>query len=304
MNAQDGLIACRSAISNGALSEADLPTEIKLLAWGDNPSTKGNIKVGARTLAALAANQTRLAFDKVGLDYEHQSVAKHPNFKPAPREYAAYGVPEVREGDGLYLTSLSWTPSGQTNARNYCDLSPVVLRQSEEVVFLHSVALCPQGAVAGLEFYTPDPYAQPPMTPELKTFLCSLFGVDESADDAAILAAGQTFAKKEAVEPTEPATELSALAASMEALVKRFDTTQRAQILSTALQAGKLVPASAKDLPLETLSALVEELPAGSVPLESRTPAAVQTLSSQLNAADLAVCAQLNITPESFLKSL
>lgn len=303
----NGLLACQ-AISNGALAAEALPTEIKLLGWGDNPSLKGNIRVGAKTLAALSANQNQLGFDKVGLDYEHQSVEGHKNFKAAPREYAAYGVPEVREGDGLYLVSLTWTPSGRANAKNYCDLSPVVLRQDGEVVFLHSVALCPQGAVAGLEFFNADASLETlsvknPMNEDLKKLLCALFGCEDSADEAAILSAGQAFAEKIKKTGDQPEqTELTALAARLEAMATRLDDQERGRVLEDALRAGKLVPNSARTLPLEQLTALVAELPAGQVPVDKRTPESVQALSAQVSATDLAVAAQLGLKPEDLTK--
>jgi len=60
-------------------------------------------------------------------------------------------------GDGLYLTALSYTPSGNKYAREYRDLSPAVLLDDDgEVIFCHSVALCPQGEVRGLSFYSVD----------------------------------------------------------------------------------------------------------------------------------------------------
>ncbi len=307
-----GLLSCQ-AISNGALASEDLPTEIKLLAWGDNPSLKGNIRVGPKTLATLSAYQARLGFDKVGLDYEHQSVAGHPNFKASPREYAAYGTPEVREGDGLYLTALTWTPSGRANAKNYCDLSPVVLRQEGEVVFLHSVALCPQGAVAGLEFFTPATLdtlsITDPMNPDLKKLLCSLFGCDETADEATLLAAGQAYveatakaakaAGEQQKEEETGQTELAALAARLDTMAQMLDQQARSQVLADALRDGKLVPATAKALPLDQLTALVAELPAGQVPTDKRTPEHVQSLSAQLSAHDLAVAAQLGLNLEA-----
>lgn len=302
----DGLLACQ-AISNGALAAESLPTEIKLLAWGDNAWLKGNIVVGPKTLAALSANQAQLGFDKVGLDYEHQSVEGHKNFKAAPREYAAYGVPEVREGDGLYLTALTWTPSGQANAKNYCDLSPVVLRQDGEVVFLHSVALCPQGAVAGLEFFSAEATLETlsvkqPMNEDLKKLLCALFGCETTADEAAILSAGQAFAAKIKDTAKGEQTELTALASRLDNMATRLDEQERSRLLESALRDGKLVPNSAKTLPIVQLTALVADLPAGQVPLEQRTPANVQALSAQVSATDLAVAAQLGLKPEDLTK--
>lgn len=312
----NGLLACQ-AISNGALSSDRLPERIKLLNWGSNPSLKGDIVVGPRTLAVLAANQAEFGFDKVGIDYEHQSVEGHKNFKPAPREYAAYGIPEVIEGDGLYLTSLTWTPSGEQNARNYADLSPVVLRENGEVVFLHSTALCPQGAVKGLEFFTAD--FQPtkkttpttPMNPDLQKLLTTLFEAPADADEAAILSAGQAFAEKinKLINPDKKPAEakadqvdLTALSATVTNLQKQFDEVTRANILAGALREGKLVPNSAKDLPLAKLTSLVAELPANQVPMEKRTPESVKTEGlDTLSATDIEVARQLGLDPKDMV---
>ncbi len=80
------LLALRATISNGALSADALPLRIKLLNWGSNPSLKGDIKVGSKTLAALPSNQAKHGYDRVGIDYEHQSVPQHPNFQEPPRQ--------------------------------------------------------------------------------------------------------------------------------------------------------------------------------------------------------------------------
>lgn len=311
----NGLLACQ-AISNGALSADSLPQRIKLLNWGSNPSLKGDIHVGARTLSSLAANQTKFGFDKVGIDFEHQSVDGHKNFKPAPRDYAAYGIPEIIENDGLYLTSLTWTPSGEKNARNYCDLSPVVLRQDGEVVFLHSVALCPQGAVAGLEFFTadfqPKQTTQKSMNEDLRKLLTTLFEIPADADEAAILSAGQSFADKISKLLNPPKAEgkgdadkvdLTALSSRIDDLARQFESTTRENILAGALREGKLVPNSAKDLPLDKLTSLVAELPANQVPLEKRTPDAVKSEGlDTLSAEDLEVARQLGLDPKEMLK--
>lgn len=296
-----GLITLQ-AISNGALKADALPTRLKLLNWGDNKSTKGNIRVGDKTLAALSANQKLLGFDKIGFDYEHQSVPGHKNFKPAPREYAAYGVPEVIKDDGLYITDITWTPSGDTNARNYIDLSPAVLSDGGEVSFIHSCTLCPQGAVEGLQFFSSDfdfkkITSHNAMNPDLKKLLCTLFGIPEDSTDEAILAGGKSFIEKTSAEQ-KPDAELKTLSASVQDLGKRFDETQRAGVLDTALREGKLVPNTAKELPLATLIALVAELPANMVPLDQRTPDNVQGHSATISALDLAVAKQLGLTPE------
>lgn len=304
MKSLTGLLAFQ-AISNGALSGTDLPTRIKLLNWGDNQTRKGVVKVGPQTLATLSANQAAFGFDRIGLDYEHQSVPTHPNFKPAPREYAAYGVPEVIDQDGLYLRDIAYTPSGHTNARNYSDLSPVVHQDKDgEVDFLHSTALCPQGAVDGLTFFSADIKIEnlKAMNPDLKKLLATLFACDLNSSEEDLLAAGKTFAEKMNAAPdpkkTSASPEVTALSASLEGLTARFEARERAGLLADAIREGKLVPNSAKTLPIEQLTTLIAELPADQVPLEKRTPDHVKALSATVSASDLAVAAQLGLKPE------
>lgn len=299
-----GLLALQ-AIRNDALASSDLPKRLKLLNWGTNDSKKGPIVVGPLTLSALADRQALYGFDKIGIDYEHQSVPEHPNFLPPPREYAAYGVPRVVDGEGLFLEDIEWTPSGQEKARNYIDLSPTPLIENGEVVFLHSVALCPQGAVEGLSFFSADFKITKPtktMNPELLKLLSVIFNTPETSDEQALLAAGKAFVEKAAAESKDEAPGMTALSAELKALSARFDSAERENIINAAVASGKIVPNSAKDLPVEKLRALVAELPADQVPLEKRTPEQVKALSTNLSASDLAVCKQLGLKPEEFHK--
>ena len=67
-------------ISNGALAAEKFPVRLKLLNWGDNQSLKGVVRVGPLTLSALANNQKTLGFDRIALDYEHNTVPGTPAF--------------------------------------------------------------------------------------------------------------------------------------------------------------------------------------------------------------------------------
>jgi phage I-like protein len=179
------------------------------------------------------------------------------------------------------------------------------------------VALCPQGAVEGLEFFTAD--FQPKETTKLTTMnedlrklLTTLFETPADADEATILSAGQSFAEKIAKIINPPKTEagadkadkveLTALASGLDELRKQFDASTRSNILSAALRDGKLVPNSAKDLPLDKLTSLVAELPANQVPLDKRTPDAVKSEGlDALSAEDLEVARQLGLDPKEML---
>jgi phage I-like protein len=137
----------------------DLPRRLKLLDWGRNETVKGPVIVSDLTARQLPAMQAARGFDRIALDYEHNTVEGTPEFKRTkePREVAAYGTPLLIPGEGLFLDQIEYTPSGESNARNYIDLSPAPERSADgTVVFLHSVALVRQGAVEGLSFFSVD----------------------------------------------------------------------------------------------------------------------------------------------------
>lgn len=149
------LVALR--VSNGALKGEQLPTRIKVLAWGDNPSTKGVFKVGPRTLQVLQANQAALGFDRVAIDYNHASAPGAPDYvKGAVPPVLGYGRVSVVENDGVYLEDVTWTPLGLQHARNFEDLSPALHpnEPGREVEFIHSVALTTNGALRDVSFFS------------------------------------------------------------------------------------------------------------------------------------------------------
>jgi phage I-like protein len=146
-------------ISNHALDGKALPSRIKVLSWGDNPSIKTiNPKVTTRTISALPDFQRKRGRDRVALDYEHNTVPGTAEFDRTsePRKVAAYGVVCVVEGDGLYLDDLLYTPSGIANAGEYIDLSVAANldEKTGEVLGVHSVALTRAGAVEDVHFFS------------------------------------------------------------------------------------------------------------------------------------------------------
>ena len=325
------LVACQ-AIANEALKSKDLPTRIKLFNWGANDTaSEGKFIVGKKTLDSLAANKAAHGFDRIALDYNHNSLKGHPNFQPDPRKVAAYGVPVVIEGEGLFLDSLSWTPSGQENALEYSDLSPTVARDaSGEVTFIHSAALCPQGQVKGLTFLSADVLPAhgekhtihktvTTKTMDFKKLLCAILGLDpEKATDEAITAAAEKFGKEEKTEPehkeeakAEAKPDAEALSAAVKkmtdgltALQARMDKQERDQLVALAVRDGKEIPKSAATLSNDQLTALVAELPV-TVPLSKRTPDGLTPLAAggdHISPEQAAVNRNLGISDETFKK--
>jgi phage I-like protein len=313
-----GLVALK-AISNAALAAQQLPSRLKLLNWGRNETTKGPVLVGAATLAHLAANQARAGYDHVALDYNHNSLPGHPNFQPDPREVAAYGAVEIIAQDGIYLTGIDYTPSGLANALNYRDLSPTpLLNQDGEVIFLHSVALCPQGAVKDLSFYSTgaaglralapdgadddgDGTNPPPVTAttmDYRRLLCAMLDLDpdQASDDDIAAAAHQAASdKKTAAETNRPA--------APEPMSVRVDRIEREFVIGNGLLEGKIIPLAVRALPLTQLRQVIAELPAAQVPTRRQTPGVVAlAATAPPNAADEEVRRRMGITPETWAK--
>ncbi len=321
------LIACQ-AIPNDALQADELPTRLKLFNWGENKTaTKGTFVVGPKTLASLAANQKAHGFDKVALDFNHNSLKGHPNFKPDPREVAAYGTPVVIEGEGLFLDGLSYTPSGKKFAREYADLSPTPARDPEtgEVIFLHSVALCPQGEVEGLTFLSADVLGETKTQTthkkvttkvmDFKKLLCAILSLDpDTATDEDIQAAAEKYGKTEKTEAgADKAVEalskaLKPFGDQLVALQSRLDKQDRDNLVALAIRDGKEIPKSALEgdtaVNNAQLAALIAGLPV-TVPLSRRTPENVIDLSAgngPISAEQAAINRNLGISDDQFKK--
>jgi hypothetical protein len=147
--------------TRSASAPQSLPSRIKLLSWGVNPSTDGDVIVDDRTLAAFSAMQKKIGRERAPLDYEHNTVPGTPEYERTkePRVIAAMGTPIVIKGEGLFLEALSYTATGQASAaaRDYEDVSAAPLLNKDRVVVgLHSAALTRAGAVYGAHFSATD----------------------------------------------------------------------------------------------------------------------------------------------------
>lgn len=304
-----------------AKGEAGLPQRFRVLPWGNNDTVKGPVIVNSTTLSSLPGFQKRHNWDKrIVLDFEHATVPGTPGYSPLA-EVAGYGPVDVVDGDGIYMTMSSWTADGKRLAGggHFADVSAtVVLNEANEVVGVHSVALCRNGAVPGAVFLSAWPLTaprdvQPPQTAE------ELFGALKSAlgaaHDATPMQVAQALQSKimanenkddknkkdgePETAPTVPpvtietlssnikdltklvegqAATITALSSQVKALGDSGDKRERELVLSTAASEGKEVPAAAKDLPLDTLRTLCSQLPV-TIPMERRTPVTT-TLSS------------------------
>ena len=289
------LVACK-AISNGALASDKLPTRIKLLNWGTNETVKGPVVFDDHSVAQLAANQRATGYDRIALDYEHNTVPDSEEFKRTkePRDVAAYGVPEAVPGDGLYLKAIDWTPSGKLHARSFADLSPTpLLDKQRRVVFLHSVALVRNGAVHDLSFFsaaagTPNQTSDTTMTPEQIQAAITAATQPLTAQLTALSAELKTLKEAKPSEPvitltadgketkltlTEAGNKLVALEAGLNAAKLAAESAEKATVVAKFAAEGKVpLGEDGKAMTVEALSAL----PLGGIKmLHASTPVTV-----------------------------
>lgn len=78
------------------------PKRLVILPWGESEINGGErIKVNATTLAELPVNQGLVNFDRLALDFNHNTVPGTPFYKGEPAKVAAYASVSVVEGEGI-----------------------------------------------------------------------------------------------------------------------------------------------------------------------------------------------------------
>lgn len=96
-----------------------LPTEIRLFAWGENPTRKGTFIFDDKSAELVMAEFTEHGVDLM-FDLEHLSIDPEGvsgdgrNFNP---DAMAWSGLEVRQGDGCYAVGIKFTPSGEKRVR-------------------------------------------------------------------------------------------------------------------------------------------------------------------------------------------
>lgn len=239
-------------IANRARESGFTPKRLKLLNWGENPSTKGPIVLNAFTAQVMPLLQRELGLDRVALDFEHNTVPGSDAWKNSkdPRPVAAHGVPLLVLNDGLYLDDLVWTEEGRKNADNYPDLSPCVARGSDgAMLFCHSAALTMTGSVYGLEFFSV------PMVPvvkqeeaEMEKWLLALLGLEAGATDEQVAAQAKKMGLAlTALSAAKPETLRVLLALPQGTLTALSAAKPETVTALLALDAGALTALSAQD---------------------------------------------------------
>jgi len=199
-----------------AFSVADgaLPQRVKIANWGTNVARSvagiGQDKtfiVNETTVAALPVMQSKVGYDLVALDFEHQTHKGSPAYTPPPHNVAGHGRIEVVAGEGIFYIAADYTPSGVKHAADYPDLSGVFWPNKKgEVVFVSSVALCQQGSVEGIHFKEADLAA---LAASIAASLNDMGGMD--AEDRVVALARQMLGFDDTATADDVATAIEAM---------------------------------------------------------------------------------------------
>ena len=281
-----------AGIAHQALASGELPTRIKLLNWGENPSAKGPVVVNEQTLSAIEAQRAGEAYKRLLIDFDHQSEPRSGRYVPSPRKHVGYGDIVCLAEDGLYLDAIEYTPAGKEFAREYSDISPTVafIKGSNAVGAVSSVALCPNGAVHDLTFLSADemPGDQEKLLEQLTALneaMKALAGEVKALKDenAWLKQANEDLVKKlDSTVTTFSADTARAIAAT--------ETLERQTLLEKATREGKVIPLSAEALSaigLPELREMVTLAKPGVVPMQARTPARVHDSAEPARATEI-----------------
>lgn len=295
----------------------------------------------ARVIQAAAKRETPFV-----IDYEHQTLLAEKNGQPAPAAGWFHGGSlEWREGRGLYATDVEWTERARNMIGDgeYRYLSPVIAWDDKtgEVLALHMAALTNHPGLDGMSavalsaFFHHPSEEENPVNEMLKKLLAAL-GLPEDASEETVMSAVAELKSKadKAGEAQAAKAELAALKASVAtaatgnpdpakyvpvetmqqlqtqvaALTSRVTQNEVAEVVESALAAGKLLPAQkewAESLGKSNLAALTAYI------ATAPQVAALKGMQSQgkepgaagaAGDADVAVMKMLGLTAEQFAK--
>ncbi|MEZ3140809.1 phage protease [Citrobacter braakii] len=134
--------------------------EIQLLPAGEFCASDGRPACGTWKIDAVSAALVieRLSRRKtpIVIDYEHQTLHKEKNGRPAPAAGRFMGSDVVwRDGDGLFATNVKWTAraSEMIDAEEYLYISPVICydKNTGVVIDIAHAGLTNDPAIDGME---------------------------------------------------------------------------------------------------------------------------------------------------------
>lgn len=234
------MLVCFKSGPLGIGKDAALPSRLVVMPWGRNEINGGeHLIVNETTLAELPGNQARLNFDKVALDFEHNSVKGTEHYAGEPLKVAAYATPRVIAGEGIVYENIEYTQDGIDAIRggHYMDLSPTVkVNAANEVTFIHSAACCRVGQIRGLELVaaTADPFEteiKKNNDMDYKAILLALLSLNTDASEEEIQTASTAAA--ETLQGMKTMTgDLSSLKGQLNRLAEDVKTLTTAEGLS------------------------------------------------------------------------
>lgn len=272
--------------------------------------------------AVIAATADRLPLP---IDWEHATEVRAPKGEEAP---AAAWIEEVEARDGGAIWGrASWTPRGRDQVvnREYRFLSPGFDfdRTTGRIVRLVHAGLTntPNFVLTALNREERHDITREKETPlDLATRLREALGLAADATDDAIVAAVNTARAVNRPDLTQfaPRADLetalnraTSAETARDALLQEKTDAQIEAAISGALDAGKIVPASADHYRalcrteggLEQFTTLAKTLPVIAGAAESRAKAKVETEAggSQLTDAERAVCRAMGQSEADFL---
>ena len=299
---------------------------------------KLDASIAQAVIAQAATRQTPFV-----IDYEHQTLLSEKNGLPAPAA-GWFKTLEWRDGDGLYATDVEWTEKARAmiEAKEYLYLSPVfsydpqtgVVLQLKHAALTNVPALDGMAEVAVMSAYAArfsDQHIERKdysMNELLKNLLASI-GLAETTTEADALAAVAALkTRADLVAPLEsqvaalktaspdPAKfvaveTMTALRDEVAALRTKLNGQELDGVIAEALKAGKILPAQeawARELGGKDLASLKTYIAGAPVilPGTSQTggKGAADGGGKALSAEQQAVCKQLGLAEEEFLKSL
>ena len=292
--------------------------------------------IARAVIAQAAARQTPFV-----IDYEHQTLLSEKNGLPAPAA-GWFKTLEWRDGDGLYATDVEWTDKARAmiEAKEYLYLSPVfsydpqtgAVLQMKHAALTNVPALDGMAELAVMSAYAARFFDQPPekeIQMNLLQKLLAAIGLAETTTETDALAAVTALkTRADLVAPLEsqvaalktatpdPARfvaveTMTALQGEVAALRTQLNGRELDTVVTEALKAGKLLPAQeawARELVGKDLASLKTYISAAPVivPGEGQTggKGAAERDGKSLSAEQQAVCKQLGLPEDEFLKSL
>lgn len=280
-------------------------------------------------VAALVIRRRAERANECVIDYEHQTLNTERNGQPAPAA-GWFKTLEFRPDAGLFATDVRWTASARAmiQAEEYRYISAVFRYDSatgDVLDILHAAltnnpALDGMAAVAAARFNpTEPPKETPPM--ELKALLALLSLPPDASEQTikeavtALSTAQREVAALKAAKPDPahyvPVSAVTELQAQIAALTASVNGNQVETLIEKAMGEGRLLPALegwARELgkkDIASLRAFVEKQPVIPALTNNQTggkPPA-NTPADQLSPDELAICRQLGISNDEYLKS-